>query len=519
MSEEIIVNEKMELDTGDGGKKSPAGRKDMVKNVAIAFLSVMLILTLFSNTIMNYTLPQVSTSQIVSGSISPQIRGTGTVTAEDPYNVTLKETRKISGVAVKEGAHVEIGDVIYYLEDKESTELSDARKALDDLELTYEQSLFSGNVPNNVITNVRSGRNTTYDTYQWELNAAISKYEAARDADNAVQADIDFMTQEGNQQTAVNNYNAATPDYLIQDITVELADAEARGDTDKVNELQRSIAALNRDKSQLNTYGAQNGYSNSGQLAELNKKKARTAAALKEAEKEKEELLKSINTEIALCQQRDKIAEQKEKIARLEAESVGASVKAPVAGTISSLAKAAGESTSADEPVAVIQVDGKDMTTSFSVTAQQAQKLKVGDAARPQNVWQYGDDFKATLTSIRNDKTDPAGKRLLTFKIESKDVTPGQQISLAIGERSIEYDLVVPKSAIKTASSGKYILVVKSKSSPLGNRYITSRVDVQVRAEDDNNVAISAAIDGDEYVVTTASELVEPGDQVRLADK
>ncbi len=521
MSEEIMINEKNEIEGVDGSGQKPqkVNRKDMVKNVAIAFLSVMLLLTFFSNTIMNYSLPQVSTSQITSGSISPQIRGTGTVTAEDPYNVTLKETRKISGVAVKEGAHVNIGDVIYYLEDKESSELTDARDKLDEMELTYEQSLFSGDVPNHVITNVRNGKETTYDTYQKELAAAIDKYNNALNLDNAVQADIDYMTQQGAQEQAVTSYDAATPNYTIALIQAELVEAEQRGDTDKVEELNRDLAILNKDNSQLNNYGSQIGFSYAGKLAALNQQKAKTSAALKEAEKEKTELLKSINTEISLCQQRDKIAEQKEKIARLEEESVGASVKAPVAGTISSLAKVAGESTSADEPVAVIQVDGKDMTTSFSVTTAQAQKLRVGDEAKPQNIWQYGDDFKATLTSIKNDKTDPAGKRLLTFKLESKDVTPGQSISLAIGERSVQYDLVVPNSAIKTASDGKYILVVTSKSSPLGNRYITSRVDVTVKAQDDNNTAISAAIDGDEFVVTTSTTLIKPGDQVRLADK
>ena len=159
------------------------------------------------------------------------------------------------------------------------------------------------------------------------------------------------------------------------------------------------------------------------------------------------------------------------------------------------------------------------MTTSFSVTNSQAQKLKVGDSARPQNIWQFGDDFKATLTSIKNDKTDPANKKLLTFKLESKDLTPGQSISLSIGERSVEYDLVVPNSAIKTDSNGKFILVVNSKSSPLGNRYITSRVDVNVLASDDNNSAITGAIDGDEFVVTTATTLIKPGDQVRLAEQ
>ncbi len=518
MTDELMLNENGNIGGEDRKEKKPVNRKDLIKNIAIAFLSVMLILTFFSNTIMNYSLPEVATQQLTSGSISPQIRGTGSVSAEDPYNITVKETRKISGVALKEGAHVEIGDVIYYLEDKESTELTEAKENLDKMELTYEQQLFSGDIPNHIITNVRSGRNTTYDTYQTELAEAVDNYNNALNADNAAQAAIDFMTHKDDYDNAGNSYNAATPAYMIAQLQYELTVAIQNGEDYKVDELNKRIAELNKNSSQLTNYTSQQGLSYDQQLATLNQEKSKTAAALKVATTEKDKLIKSINTEISLCQQRDKIKEQKEKIAKLEKESVGASIKAPVAGTISSLSKVAGESTSADETIAVIQVDGKDMTTSFSVTNAQAQKLKVGDQARPQNVWQYGEDFKATLTSIKNDKTDPGNKKLLTFKIESKDVTPGQSISLTIGERSANYDLVVPNSAIKTDSNGKFILVVKSKSSPLGNRYMASRVDVSVKAQDDNNTAISAAVEGDEYVITTSTAMVKAGDQVRLAN-
>ncbi|MCR5669427.1 MAG: hypothetical protein K6G10_00330 [Butyrivibrio sp.] len=501
---DLILKENEENQVVNGGKeKKPIDKKDMVKNVAIAFLSVMLILTFFSNTIMNYTLPQVATQQIMSGPISPQIRGTGTISAEDPYNISLKETRKISGVAVKEGAHVEIGDVIYYLEDRESDELKDAREALATLELSYEQSLFSGDVPDNVITNVRNGKQTTYDTYQAELKAVMDRYQTALDNDNAVAAEIDYMKEQQAKDVAGITYDAMTPEYRLALPSIQAEEA----------------AELNKDKSQLTTYAGQIGLSYSEKLAVLNQQKSRTAAELETATKVRDDLKKSINTEISLCQQRDKIAETKEKITKLEADSVGASVKSPVAGIVSSIAKASGETASPDEAIAVIQVDGKDMTMSFSVTNAQAQKLRVGDQARPQNVWQFGDDFKATLTSIKNDKADPANKKLLTFKIVSKDVTPGQTVSLSIGERSVEYDLVVPNSAIKTGNAGKYILVVKSKSSPLGNRYMASKVDVTVTAQDDNYTAISAAVDGDEYVITTANDMINPGDQVRLANE
>lgn len=600
MSEEIIVVEKNELRSPDYGDKRPSNRKDMIKNIAIGFLSVMLVLTFFSNTIMNYSLPQVSTRQITSGSISPQVRGTGTVSAEDPYNVTVKETRKISGVAVKEGAHVEIGDVLYYLEDKESTELTDARDKLDELELAFEQSLFSGDVPSEVISRVRNGKTTTFDSYQSKVGSVLDTYDAAVKALADAEAAVTYLGTSKTVDTGDATLEKYGAEYSKEDANLELQDAKRKleessealidievqyeairniveleakleslsesdpeyeivvqdftnsfqkytdryglcyniqteydivranrinlySQTDayesRIRDIQHVIDNDSREISHLGTYVNQLGTTYEQKLAKAEQIKTDAEAALKVATEEKEKSLKSINTEISLVNQRDRITKQKEKIAKLEAESVGASVKAPVKGIVSSLSKVAGESVSADETIAVIQVDGKDMTTNFSVTNAQAQKLKVGDDARPQNVWQFGDDFKATLTSIKNDKTDPANKKLLTFKIESKDVTPGQTISLTIGERSVDYDYVVPNSAIKTDTNGKFILVVTSKSSPLGNRYMASRVDVDVKAQDDNNSAIAASLDGDEYVITTATTMVKAGDQVRLVEQ
>ena len=39
---------------------NPRNRREWVKNIIIVFLLVMLLLTFFSNTIMNYSLPEVS---------------------------------------------------------------------------------------------------------------------------------------------------------------------------------------------------------------------------------------------------------------------------------------------------------------------------------------------------------------------------------------------------------------------------------------------------------------------------
>ena len=63
----------------------------------------MLILTFFSNTIMNYSLVEVSTQQVTSGQITSKVRGSGSVEASESYSVTIEEPRKIATVNVKKG--------------------------------------------------------------------------------------------------------------------------------------------------------------------------------------------------------------------------------------------------------------------------------------------------------------------------------------------------------------------------------------------------------------------------------
>ena len=595
-------------------------RKDTIKNVAIAFLSIMLVLTFFSNTIRNYTLPTVATQAVQQGSISPQIRGTGTVAADDPYNLTVSETRKIASVAVKVGDTVKKGDVIYSLEDQESSELTDAQTKLDDLNLAYEQALFSGDVPDGIISKVRNGKTDTMDAYQEELKEVNDRFVAATKADAQAQATIDLLTYEQTYAAALIDNNPETSQDSTPDATYELTriktgqtntgatitdlnsqisslqsklkDLDAlrtakntaeRAVTDAENDLElydaakytgkssreelsndldsakkaasdaqvafENALASNNDyngkisdlKAQLETNKANLSTLNSEsddlndilnqhtrdsaifkndyekKLAVANGTKAQTKSALDQVTKDRTDLLTSIKTELGLSSQQKQIKEAQAKVDRLRAKAIGASIKSPVDGTISSLAYAAGESTAADQSAAVIQVAGKPMTASFSVTNEQAKKLKVGDEAQPQNAWFYT-QFKATLKSIKPDTTDPAGKKMLTFQIVSPEVTTGQSVSLAIGESAQDYDMTVPNSAMREDNNGKFILVVQSKASPLGNRYIAQRVDVKVQASDDTTTAITASLNGDEYVITTVSAPVKAGQQVRLAN-
>lgn len=116
-------------------------KREWVKNAIIIFLVIMLLLTFFSNTIMNYSLPEISAQQIEQGgTLSEQIRGSGTVEANQSYEVKMGETRKIASVEVKVGDEVEKGQTLMKLEDSDSEELTTAEKELDTAEKALREA-------------------------------------------------------------------------------------------------------------------------------------------------------------------------------------------------------------------------------------------------------------------------------------------------------------------------------------------------------------------------------------------
>ncbi|MBE6623502.1 MAG: biotin/lipoyl-binding protein [Ruminococcaceae bacterium] len=128
-------------------------KRGWVKNAAIIFLSVMLILTFFSNTILNWSLPEVSGQYAGYGQIKTAVTGSGTVTALQNYKVTVDQPRTIDSVLVREGDTVEKGQILFILEEYENEELKNAQKTLEDMEYNFqvkmlgrEESEFSENL-------------------------------------------------------------------------------------------------------------------------------------------------------------------------------------------------------------------------------------------------------------------------------------------------------------------------------------------------------------------------------------
>ena len=560
-------------------EKKNKNRKDLIKNILIAFLAIMLLLTFFSGTIQNWSLPEVATTRIESATISPRLRGSGTVEADDPYNVVLGESRKVASVSVKAGDEVKKGDTIYVLEDRESTELEEALSTLKKLENEYELALFAGDVTDASVARVRSGNTGSVDSYQMEMKNINDRFLAATEADKGVDALLAALEQEHERNLAAISGDTSAQAYMTATAEAEITklnnsrtplaaevaaqqavmDAnmvedpvdsgimrvpenteepkytaynEAKTARDKaqqeLNDIDAEIASYQnvvadntRDASYITTQKEQ--LTNAENLryaeekAKLDAQKLQTAAALETVTKEKDEFYGNVKAEINLSFQQEQIAEAREKVNKLREKSTGTVVTSPVDGIVSSLTYVAGQTIEANETAAVIQVAGKAMAMSFSVTNNQAKNLKTGDEAEPQNSWQYS-QFRATLQSIKPDPDDPGNKKKLTFAIDSPEVQAGQTVAIMLGEASRSYDMTVPNPAIREDNNGKFILIVQEKSSPLRNRYIAQRVDVDVVTSDDTTSAITAALEGWEYVITTANAPIKAGQQVRLAN-
>ena len=572
--------------------KEKKSRKEWIKTVAIIFLSVLLVLTFFSNTIMNYSLPEVSAQYVYSGTVTNKVRGSGVVEASDPYEVILKEERTVESVAVKEGDSVEKGDVIYYLSEGESTELTEAEKTLAELESEYEQAIITGAVSTSVTNDLE--KNGTGD-----VAANQAKLEAAKKLVETRQAAVDSLTKQSNEfENASSSY--VTEKKALEEAEENLENWKAQNEEDgltlstakeeydaaatavnetqaKIDEIEKLLKNLPKDvssneyenywsyyfpgkatyevdyelsdlKSDLKTLkktcdSKKTAYSTA--LSNYNTSSANVAAytkavedaqnaitdktyslskqltaaneALEKAQKAYDELMSDLSTKYGLEDKLEAIEEQKKTIEKLKENSSEGTVTAPIAGTIDNLSYKAGQTIETGSTVATIQREGDEYTLTMSVTMQQSKLLSIGDEAEVSNSWWYS-DIHARITQIRPDKSNPTSSKLVVFELEGTDLADGQSLTLTVGNRTANYDIVVPNSAIREDNNGKFVLKVNSKDTPLGTRYIAERVDVTVLAEDDTNSAISGNMDSWEYIITTSTKPIESGDQVRLKD-
>lgn len=546
-------------------------KREWVKNAAIIFLSIMLVLTFFSNTFMNYSLPEVSTQYVTSGSISAKIRGSGSVTANEEYIVETEQSRKIEAVLVQVGQSVKAGDVLFVLGEGDSTELDDAKLALETAEIEYERALIEASREKYTAESeaVYDAREDYIDAKETAENikkaeAAISSAKTELDEKTAkyndlkthleklessegeteeikqlkvlladAQEKLDEWTAERDKMidTESDEYKMASNSIIswqkaVDDYRAKLAELNVPGspDPNEYNELYNQYVAaeaamteaqqkLDKAEKQYEKYNITD-YDAALEAIEAAEKRyddAREALSNAIANGEIDEKLEELNLEY----EKKNLDRLREKVAELSGGETGNEIVAKVGGTVAELDVKAGETAQAGSRLALIELSDRGYTVNVSVTSEQAKKVSVGDTAEVSTYW-WGSQISAVLKEIKNDAQSGGRNKILIFEV-SGDVEPGMNVDISIGQRSQNYAAIVPNSAVRSDSNGSFVLALVTKSSPLGNRYSAARIDVQVLASDDVNSAVSGIGNG-EYVITTASAPIESGMLVRMAE-
>jgi len=624
--------------------------REWVKNAAIVFLAVLLVLTFFSNTIMNRTLPEVATVGVTDGSIVAKVRGSGTVKANGNHDVKTDQTREIRSVMVKVGQEVKTADALFVLGAGDSQELEAAKESLRDLQYAYQKAAI--NLPNFDYTTLNravSNAERSLDQANEKLNNAETLYNnmaqklsSSTDLQKLSDAKADMERAYDNLISVQKSYDerylalsqtvvqwqelvnqklagyvptpapetptpeptptpgtdAPSPDSTVtsnggEDLsqgdagaqnTEEQGSMEAAGlsagkrsggyvnlvatgsgrgyvslssvdvnnpeETDKLS-LEEAQAYLASAQAALNDFVQSNKSTLTDAQAVYDSAKAKYDALVKyndsinyelvpykealdtaQAEYDtayaayedayaalyftqgnNEKTLASASIDLQQTAERIKLAQ--EKVKQLSGDS-GDQITANVNGIVTSIGCSAGDTVTKDTILCTIEVPDQGHTLSFSVTNDQAQRLRVGDSATVSNYY-WGKEIVATLSTIRTDPKKPQTNKELTFDL-SGDVTSGSELTISVGQKSANYDTIVPNSAIRSDNNGSFVLAIEAKSSPLGNRYIARRVSVEVLAADDNNSAVLADLSYGDYVITTSNSPVKSGDQVRMAE-
>lgn len=554
----------------------PGRKREIIKTILIIFLVIMLLLTFFSNTIMNKSLAEITTESVTSGKLTERVRGSGMIESNQSYDVTVDGNKVVDTILVKAGQNVEKDTVLFTVGTGESPELTEAEQMLTALELDYQRALLAAPVDysseNKAISNARDdlnaaiakrdsayansssqqmalaqyNNNKTALSQKQALQGKLSATISAIDADDYSMAAVEYID---NLVQLYNDYISADEDYnaayslytQLLSSGADITEAKAEADRLKISADEKKavydakknsvraglvsqhgavLADIDYLNAQIFTYESEMQNSSFVSVEELEndvitKQRILEDLVINLAKTQKEDNVNSQLMNLDVEAKKAEVDKQTKKVEKLRKECETTEIRSKYSGVVTSVNIQPGETTIPDAPVISIDISEEGYTVKVYVDAEKASQVKKGVQAEVVNNW--SGDVKAVLTDIRNDTESNSDSRILVFNVTG-DVDSGTNLDLSIPCGSGNYDVIVPKSAVYEDSNGKFVLTVQAKSSPLGNRYYAERVNVEVLASDETSSAVNGSLTVGTYVITAASLPVSPGDQVRMKD-
>ena len=538
--------------------RDPAKKRSIIRGIVIVFLVILLVLTFFSNTIMNKSLAQVTTAAVTSGKLTERIRGNGTVELQQSYEVTVDDNVTVDTIMVKKGQEVKQGDILFTVAGSTGDELTEAQDAVRNAELEYQQELLSqkdsSDQQSDEINKARKELNdaiekrdeaASNESYNNELKNAKANSESALSYQKNIQQNL------SNTIAAIDmdDYSMAAPEYTgdinllksraedaervyemaLNANSEDVADKEAAMNEAKSNyeEAKQSLRErltsqlsdveyeISRLESEISSYEINEGVEKVSDLDKQVAEKQKSLEELIEKTQSKNESNQTVN-DLKLEKAKAALEEAQKKLEKAKEKASSNGIVSKYNGIVADIKTKTGSKVNSGDTIMDIDITDEGYLVKIKVEGEKAKKAQKGAEVDILN--NFNNDIQAELTAIKNDTVAGSKNMILEFTVKG-NTSVGSNLELSIPCGSGNYDAVVPKSAVYEDNKGnKFVLITKSKSSPLGNRYYAEKVEVEVVASDETSRAVKGGISAGDYVITAASKPVSPKDQVRMKD-
>ena len=547
-----------------------SARRARVIKAMIAFVAILAVLTFFSNTIMNMTIPKVLGSYASRGNLSYSNSSKGKVVVDNMTEIKGLDGRVVDEIKVSSYDILQKGDTILTLKPIEDDETLESKK--EELKTLERDKAYAARQPKtstdfsmniDAINSAKTTLSEAKDTLkkvqnkksvansnqkiideesvkEVSLEAAVSA--AAKTVEDlktqidkikAEKAPLDaqiIVYQETNtpEPTEDELLNNSTPYAIlvnkvkekeeeIKKIEAQLAPAEARMKEasaelaecqGKIEKAQNEIASLENLPSEASAKNAVSQAQNQLDRANKEYSAAKTSASI-EADEAKDK-----------ANDRDeKITKLKAEIEKLEAAAKITEIKAPAAGYIYNLAVSAGDSLTAKTIVGYILPEtNRECSVTFSFDTKTAQNIWAGQQLEVTSGFIQG----CTVVSKKPDPDNPRGSMLVKCHVDGTESWPDEEVTVNAGRGNDNYKCVVSSSAVNEDNSGHFVYAIVGSSTPLGDKYTVKRIDVSIEATDGAYTAITSnngELDKyDVMIVIRAEKPLEDGQRVRLED-
>ncbi len=529
-------------------------KRKWVVRAMISFVAILALLTFFSNTIMNATIPKVMGQNAVRGNLSYTNSETGRIEADLKTDVKSIAGREVDKVLVNNYTYVDAGDPVVSLkplEDGTDESLEDLRDQLETAQRAqrdYEMSPSpdtSFTMEQQAITDAQTALDDANETLQDAQNrdSVISDAESTIDSYSAqvpglqatvnAEAEIvsDYDDQIASLENDMNNIEielgilggtvepTPTPEVTGTTETSETASSESEDpNAARIAELQQQYADYQSQVEDLQTLrdAAQGRLDDaSAELADAQTAISDAQAAITEAEalpsvssaqaavNRAQSSLTSAQTSLSnaqatanvtAAQTADAVSDRLELIEELEdkiAKAEEAANATEIVAPISGMV------------YAIAVTDGEKMeenkvimivipeNTTYSITFTFDTEVAQKFETGTELTPNDGWVEKCTVMNIRPDETNPREKRIVKCSLTGFNIWPGTQLTVTADKTNQDYDHVIPSSAVGRDNSGTYVYVIIESSGPLGDKFVVRRLSVTVDATDGAMSAIS----------------------------